>query len=138
MYSNVSPPGVSDTSSGLVMKRTLLLILIGLAALISIPVALAADAKADAKQDDSKIHKVTIKNLKYDPATLSIKPGETVIWVNKDDNDHTVTSDDGNTLKSENLGSGDSYKHTFDKAGKFKYHCKYHPRMKGLVTVAAE
>jgi len=113
------------------MTRTLLVLLVGSVALMS----LSAFA-ADAKQDDAKVHKVTIKNLKYDPATLSIKAGETVVWVNKDDNNHTVTSDDGDTLKSDNLGSGDTYRCTFPKSGKFKYHCKYHPRMKGTVTVA--
>src|SRR4051794_27804449 len=47
---------------------------------------------ADAKDDKSQ--KVTIKNLKYDPPKLTIKPGETVQWINKDDNDHTVIADD--------------------------------------------
>ena len=110
------------------MSRTFAAFAIALLALLSV-------SAAAPKSDDAKSHKVTIKNLKYDPAKLSIKPGETVIWVNKDNNDHTVTSDDGQTLKSDNLGSEDSYRHTFDKAGQFKYHCKYHPRMKGLVTV---
>ena len=114
------------------MTRKSLSLAIAAVALLSLSAALAADAK----QDDSKLHKVTIQDLKYNPATLSIKPGETVMWVNKDDNDHTVTSDDGKTLKSDNLGSGDTYKYTFDKSGKFKYHCKYHPRMKGTVIVA--
>ena len=90
---------------------------------------------ADAKQgDDAKAQKVTIKNLKYDPPKLTIKPGETVVWTNKDDNDHTVIADDG-SFASENLGGGDKFKHTFDKKGKYPYHCKYHPRMKGTVLV---
>jgi plastocyanin len=89
----------------------------------------AADAK-----DDDKSHKVTIKNLKYDPPKLTIKPGETVQWINKDDNDHTVIADD-ESFASDNLGSGDKFTHTFDKKGTFKYHCKYHPRMKGQVLV---
>ena len=87
---------------------------------------------ADAKDDNS--HKVTIKNLKYDPPKLTIKPGETVQWVNKDDNDHTVIADD-DSFASENLGSGDKFSHTFEKKGTYKYHCKYHPRMKGQVLV---
>lgn len=133
MYSNISPADVSDrVAVGCVMTRTFLFLAVVAAALLSLPPAMAADAKSD----DSKVHKVTIKNLKYDPDKLSIKPGETVVWVNKDDNDHTVTSDKGDTLKSDNLGSGDTFKYTFEKKGEFKYHCKYHPRMKGLVTVA--
>ncbi len=91
-------------------------------------VAFAADSK------DDKSHKVTIKNLKYDPPKLTIKPGETVQWVNKDDNDHTVIGDD-ESFASENLSSGDKFSHTFEKKGTYKYHCKYHPRMKGQVLV---
>jgi plastocyanin len=86
-------------------------------------------------REDEKAHKVTIKNLKYDPPTLKIKAGETVLWTNTDDNDHTVTSDDKDGFSSDNLGSGEKFRHTFEKKGKFPYHCKYHPRMKGLVIV---
>jgi len=96
---------------------------------------------AKSKDDDSKVHRVTIKNLKYDPATLTIKPGETVVWTNLDDNDHTVIADDKDTkgnpvFASDNLGSGEKFQFTFAKKGKFPYHCKYHPRMKGVVIVA--
>ena len=52
--------------------------------------------------------------------------------------DHTVYSDDpkDKDFRSDNLGNGDTYSHKFDKAGKFPYHCKYHPRMHGTVTVS--
>jgi plastocyanin len=93
-----------------------------------------APAAKDKDDDDAKAHKVTIQNLKYDPAKLTIKPGETVLWINKDDNDHTVIADD-DSFKSDNLSTGDKFSHTFDKKGTFKYHCKYHPRMKGQVLV---
>ena len=57
-----------------------------------------------------------------------------------DDNDHTVIADDMDHDKplfaSTNLASGDQFTHTFKDKGKFPYHCKYHPRMKGLITVA--
>ena len=96
---------------------------------------------AKPKDDDAKAHKVTIKNLKYDPPKLTIKPGETVVWTNLDDNDHTVISDDKDTngnpiFASDNLGNGDKFQFKFANKGKFPYHCKYHPRMKGVVIVA--
>src|ERR1041385_4545294 len=95
-----------------------------------------ATISAKAKDDDDKAHKVTIHNLKYDPANLTIKPGETVVWTNMDDNDHTVISDEKDVFASDNLGNGDKFRFTFEKKGKFGYHCKYHPRMKGLVVVS--
>src|SRR5690242_7144954 len=99
--------------------------------ILAVGLCIAADAKQD---EDAKKHKVSIKNLKYDPPKLTIKPGETVVWTNQDSNDHTVIADD-DSFKSDNLGAGDKFKYTFDKKGKFPYHCRYHPRMKGLVLV---
>jgi plastocyanin len=105
-------------------------------AILALGILLAAVAFGAAPGDskDDTAQKVTIKNLKYDPAKLTIKPGETVQWINKDDNDHTVIADD-ESFASENLGSGDKFSHTFEKKGTYKYHCKYHPRMKGQVLV---
>ena len=106
---------------------------------IRICVAVLTGAALVFAQDDNA-HKITIKNLKYDPAKLTIKAGESVLWINDDDNDHTVTSDekgekDKPLFDSENLGRGDKFRHTFEQAGKFPYHCQYHPRMKAIVIV---
>ncbi len=78
---------------------------------------------------------VSIKNLKFAPASVTIKAGDTVVWTNNDDSDHTVEADDG-SFKSTNLKSGgDPYERQFTKAGTYTYHCSLHPRMKGKVIV---
>ena len=100
---------------------------------ILLMLTLAAMAAAPAKED---VRKVTIKGLKYDPATLTIKAGQTVEWTNKDDNDHTVVSDEEDLFGSDNIGRNETFKFTFKKKGKFAYHCKYHPRMKGVIVVS--
>jgi len=82
----------------------------------------------------AKEHKVAIKDLKYNPKELKIKKGDTVVWTNADERDHTVTADDG-SFKSPNLGDGEHFTQKFDKVGKYKYHCEYHPRMKAIVVV---
>ena len=79
---------------------------------------------------------VSMHDLKFDPATIEIKTGETIKWTNNDDRDHTVVSKDN--FKSGNLSKGDTFEHTFAKAGKFNYACSYHPRMKAVVIVAGE
>ena len=99
-------------------------------------VACGVVAAASAQQRDAKVRKVTIKHLKYEPAKLTIKAGETVVWTNEDDNDHTVVSDEEDQFESENIGRGETFKHTFKSKGKFAYHCRYHPRMKGVITVS--
>ena len=81
-----------------------------------------------------KVVAVSIKSFKFAPAEVNIKVGETVVWTNEDTTSHTVESSDG-TLKSEELSKGDTYSHTFTKAGKYDYICGIHPSMHGSVTV---
>src|SRR4051794_36242110 len=90
-----------------------------------------------AKESDSSVKKIEIKDKKYSVAKLTIKVGQTVIWTNRDDADHQVTiSLDGKLVKSsQDLNHDESFKFTFDKPGKYKYQCKYHPREKGEITV---
>lgn len=77
---------------------------------------------------------VTIREMKFTPATLNIKVGDTVTWTNADDRDHTVVAAD-DSFKSGNLGTGQSFDFTFTKPGTFVYTCTYHPRMRGTVVV---
>jgi plastocyanin len=79
--------------------------------------------------------RVSIKSMQYQPATIGIKAGQTVLWTNNDDRDHTVVASDG-AFKSANIPAGASYSFTFAKKGKFIYGCKYHPRMKGVIVVS--
>ena len=96
--------------------------------------ALLAGAKA-AENEGAK--KIEIRDRKFSQAKVSIKAGQTVVWTNRDDNDHQiVVTLDGKTVKeSDNLGSGDSFKFTFDKPGKYRFACKLHPREKGEIAV---
>jgi len=82
-------------------------------------------------------HEVSIANLQFKPASISIKAGDTIVWTNNDDRDHTVISTDG-TFASDTIRRGESFSFKFDKPGKFTYGCKLHPRMKGVVIVLAQ
>ena len=84
-----------------------------------------------------KVVSVSIQNGGYSPASVSIHVGDTITWTNADDQDHTVIAQDG-SFNSGNIGSGRSFSHTFTTAGTIAYYCKYHPRMKGAVVVAAK
>ena len=103
-------------------------------------VALGAKDKGEKKgggDADENTNAVKIKDMKFSPATITVKPGTTVTWTNKDDHDHTVVATD-ESFKSGNLSHGETFEHKFEKKGKFKYACSYHPRMKGTVVVADE
>jgi len=77
---------------------------------------------------------VVIKGFAFDPATLTIKVGESVTWTNQDPADHTVTADNGE-FKSSSLANGATFTFKFDKAGTYPYHCGIHPSMKATVIV---
>lgn len=72
---------------------------------------------------------------KFDPASLTVKVGDTVEWDFQDpDSPHTVT-DDGNAFDSQSQTSGFKFTHKYDAAGTFSYHCSLHPAMTGSITV---
>jgi plastocyanin len=77
---------------------------------------------------------VDIEDLKYKPAEIKIKVGETVAWTNNDDREHTITADD-NSFKSGPLRTGKTYRHKFTSAGRYPYHDDHFGRMKGVVIV---
>ncbi len=84
--------------------------------------------------------KIVEKNEKYsfDPASLSIKMGTQVEWLNTTDAPHTVTSDTGGTFASpSNITQNQNFKFTFTTAGTFPYHCNIHPYMKATITVTS-
>jgi amicyanin len=80
---------------------------------------------------------VTIKDYAFNPGTISVKVGTKVTWTNEDAVAHTVTADDpsSDAPSSGDIGKGDSYSFTFNKAGTYAYHCTPHPYMKATVIV---
>lgn len=77
---------------------------------------------------------VGMKGMTFDPASVTIKVGDTIVWNNNDDRDHTVVADNS-AFKSDNLRPGGSFSFTFTKAGTYTYSCSYHPRMKATIVV---
>ena len=90
-----------------------------------------APAVARAAADERTVN---IEDLKYKPAEIKIKVGETVAWTNNDDREHTITADD-NAFKSGPLRTGKTYRHKFTSAGRYPYHDDHFGRMKGVVIV---
>src|SRR5262249_15872752 len=77
---------------------------------------------------------ITIDNFTFTPATITIEPGTTVTWVNRDDIPHTVVAKSPQ-LKSQALDTDDSFAHQFQEVGVIDYFCSLHPHMTGKVIV---
>lgn len=87
------------------------------------------------KVSDQNSHlTVKILNFKYMPENLKVGMGETVQFINLDEEPHTVTASD-HSFDSKALDTQQAWKHTFTQSGTFPYLCAIHPYMKGTITV---
>jgi plastocyanin len=77
---------------------------------------------------------VAISGFAFQPATITVKVGQTVTWTNRDPAQHTVT-EQGGAFTSPVLASGSAYRRSFDRPGTYSYFCAIHPPMKGTVVV---
>jgi len=77
---------------------------------------------------------VQVRGFAYRPATLRVKRGQAVRWVNADSAPHTVSAANG-AFTSKQLGKGGTYARQFGRAGTFTYLCAVHPGMRAKVVV---
>jgi plastocyanin len=77
---------------------------------------------------------VIIQNFSFAPGVITVRLGQTVIWVNSDAFQHTVTADTG-AFGSPALSQGATFAQTFNTVGSHGYHCAFHPGMTGTVIV---
>lgn len=102
------------------------------AALLSVAGLVALTAAAPAAPKLAAV--VHIRDDAFVPASVTVRAGDAVSFVNDDDDAHTATADDG-SWDSEGLNQGQKWEHAFPKGGTVKYHCTVHPMMHGVVVV---
>jgi plastocyanin len=101
----------------------------------------AMKASVSATPEAMSQNTVTLTADGFSPATVTIKKGDKVVWVNKSGDTATVNSDNHPThllYPMLNLGSfndGEKLELVFDKAGKYTYHDHLHPSRRGTVVV---
>ena len=78
---------------------------------------------------------VSISDFAFNPRTITIQKGESIIWTNEDSVKHSIVSDSGNEIASDSISKGEIYEHTFNNVGTYSYYCGIHPSMKGEVVV---
>jgi plastocyanin len=86
---------------------------------------------------DNPAGAISIDNFTFGPQTLTVKPGTTVTWTNKDDIPHGIASSNNAFAKSKALDTDDSYSFTFTTPGSYQYFCYIHPHMVGTIVVEA-
>ena len=99
---------------------------LGAAALLTASVWSAARAQSAVE--------VPIQAFVFQPATITVPAGTTVVWTNLDPVAHTVTDVDG-AYDSGLFDEAGTYSMTFSTPGTYTYYCIPHPMMIGTVEV---
>lgn len=79
---------------------------------------------------------VEIKDFAFSPAVLTVSAGESVKFVNHDQEAHTVVAQNG-AFRSGGLDTNDEWTVRLAKPGTYPYFCSLHPYMKGTILVRA-
>jgi len=82
-----------------------------------------------------KQNRIEIKDFAFNPQTLTVKSGEKVTWINKDDEPHTVVSVEKQFKKSTALDTDQEFTITAGAPGTYTYFCSVHPKMTGTIVV---
>ena len=100
----------------------------------ALTVVLSSLGVAAGDRPTSQTHTVTIEGMRFQPEVLTVAPGDTVVWVNKDLVPHTATSQAGG-FDSKDIQADKSWRHTIQTTGEFAYICTFHPTMKAILNV---
>jgi plastocyanin len=80
-----------------------------------------------------KVYNVEIKQMQFQPASLTLQKGDTIVWINHDIVPHDVTEGAGKLWTSGPLAPGKSWSLVVTQSD--DYYCSIHVVMKGKVIV---
>jgi plastocyanin len=81
-----------------------------------------------------RTHIVAMRNFGFDPVSLTIAVGDTVVWANADFLPHTATARDG-AWDSKMVGANGQWRLVGARPGTHEYYCVFHPNMTGTIVV---
>ena len=96
--------------------------------------ALAGEVK-NADSTSTTQNKIEIKDFAFNPQTLTVKSGEKITWINRDDEPHTVVSVEKQFKKSTALDTDQEFTIMAGAPGTYTYFCSVHPKMTGTIVV---
>ena len=96
--------------------------------------ALAGEMKND-DSTSTKQNRIEIKDFAFNPQTITVKSGEKVTWINRDEEPHTIVSVGKQFKKSTALDTDQEFTITVGAPGTYDYFCSVHPKMTGTIVV---
>ena len=80
---------------------------------------------------------VVIKDYKFSPQEVTVKPGDTIRWENHEKRQyHSVWFEEAGDPEADYFFPDETYERVFESSGSFSYHCGPHPEMTGVVRVS--
>jgi plastocyanin len=79
--------------------------------------------------------KIDISDFAYSPASVTVKLGTTITFMNEESVEHTATSDTEGAFDTGTLHKGQAAHFKLNKVGIYSYHCSFHPFMHGTIKV---
>ena len=80
-------------------------------------------------------NRIEIKDFAFNPKTITVKAGEKITWINRDEEPHTVVSVEKQFKKSTALDTDQEFTITAGTPGTYTYYCSVHPKMTGTIVV---
>ena len=114
-------------------KRTALLC--GISFLNLALFAIAGEMKDVDSATAATKNEIVIKDFHFSPETLTVKSGEKITWINRDEEPHTVVSVEKQFKKSSALDTDQEFTITAGAPGTYTYFCSVHPKMTGTIVV---
>jgi plastocyanin len=85
--------------------------------------------------EETKTNQIVIKDFHFSPQTVTVKSGEKLTWINRDEEPHTVVSVEKQFKKSSALDTDQEFTITAGAPGTYTYFCSVHPKMTGTIIV---
>jgi plastocyanin len=85
--------------------------------------------------DSTKQNRIEIKDFAFNPQSITVKSGEKVTWINRDEEPHTVVSVGKKFQKSSGLDTDQEFSIIAGAPGTYEYFCSVHPKMTGTIVV---
>jgi plastocyanin len=104
--------------------------------LLSSLVTVIAVREGRGQQGGPTVHEVRIGAMRFEPAVIDARPGDTIVWINEDFLPHTATSKDGSWDSGE-IAPGATWKLAVSADPNGDYLCTFHPMMTGTIRDTA-
>ncbi len=118
----------------LISKNKMAALLCGIAFLNLSLFALGGEMK-NTDSTTGKQNRIEIKDFAFNPKSITVKSGDKVTWINRDEEPHTIVSVEKQFKKSTALDTDQEFTITAGAPGTYSYFCSVHPKMTGTIVV---